>query len=381
MMRLISTVLVCAISVFAVELGVQDTSRPAPTESKPSTAEALERLRVRIHKMCIEGDTGRTSMDETATAIAHSTETRQAFGEVMRRLVDTYGPLRLLKPKATPESAPTTLKADLERLLVAPTDEANKLIAKIIAMGAPAQAAVASAYMSLTRPYSLALNRMLLNARTDGIAFRGQFSAVGDFGPTIRPVLTNLALAGRGAQQELGLRAIRDVVRTSDEAMRPSLQRIADGRVGGPELQIVAACILADWGDRVYVTSGIKSAEAKTGDSEASMRFTGWSLLANWHQELGASKEAAHAYDQAIKDLAAGNPRGGAARFYYNAACAHVASRNLDRAMEVLELGVARGRTDNTPLTRTLIANDPDLAPLRATPKFLTWIQKAFAAP
>lgn len=356
----------------------QEAKSPPQADSRGVAEDPVGRVRERIRALSFGGESGPAAIESTADAINATPETRRAFGEVMRRLVAAYGPIRALKGDPQAEPPPEWLKDEVERLVFGPADEVEARVAKIVAVGFAAQKTVGDAYTPMSRPYGLALTRRLAASQPLGVTAKGQFASIGEFGPTVLPVLANMVVSGRAAQRESALRAIRDIVKTPEKDMVDVIKSVANARQAPIGLLIAAACTLADWGDPSYVDTLLKTAIAKSEDPDAAMRFTGWSTRAVLMQELARFAEAASAYDSAVADLASGKPPGGAAQFLYNAACAHAAVKADARALALLDRAVAEGRKQSKPLPRALFLEDPDLARLRTTPEFTRWIDAAF---
>ncbi len=363
---------------FSVDLRAQDVDPRPSAESREVARRSVDAVHARIRAMSFAGESGAEAIERTADAINATAESRRAFGEVMRRYVAVYGPLRSLKADASAAPPPNWLSSELEALVFGPAEDVDAKVAKITALGVSAQRTVAAAYTAMSRPYGLALTRGLAAAQPLGTSVKGQFAPIGDFGPTVLPVLANMVVSGRAAQRESAMRAIRDIVKTPEKDMVDVIKSVADARQAPIGLLIVAACTLAEWGDPSYVDSLMKSASAKCEDPEGSMRFSGWSTRALVNQELGRHADAAKAYDAAIADIASGKPPGGLAQFLYNAACAHAAVRSDARALELLDLAVKEGRKQPRPLPRALFLEDPDLARLRGTPEWRRWMAAAF---
>jgi hypothetical protein len=104
----------------------QEAKSPPQADSRGVAEDPVGTSRERIRALSFGGESGPAAIESTADAINATPETRRAFGEVMRRFVAAYGPIRALKGNPQTEPPPEWLKDEVERLVFGPADRGRR---------------------------------------------------------------------------------------------------------------------------------------------------------------------------------------------------------------------------------------------------------------
>lgn len=223
--------------------------------------------------------------------------------------------------------------------------------------------------------------------RQEGVRFVGQYAALQRLQPYAEDLLFGLLIDTPQwyphTHRERLVRPLRDLFpRPPSEDRLAQVTALVESSIEPEELRRALACLLWQWGVRKHALERLdRLREASTeGDADERVRMLG--ELAELQYEL-LEYRAAAATHRSLQVLADASRIPLSPTVSYSAACVHALIGDVDRGIEALERCAAlQASPDVDPsrkLARALWQNDPEIAPLRADPRFAAIFARAFA--
>lgn len=223
--------------------------------------------------------------------------------------------------------------------------------------------------------------------RASDITYRGQYDALARLQPRVGDFFFALLLDPPQwfptTQRVQLVPALRDLQpRLPDAARVEAIVRIADNeRIEPEDLRRALAAMLWQWGTREQGQREIARLVAAAAEGDPAERLAATLALAEFHNQLREYKPAAAAY-RAAQALAKANGIALKPLAWYGAACVHALAGDAERGLAAIEAcaeQLASPHLDSSlRLARRMFDTDPELASLRASPRFLAAVQRAF---
>jgi hypothetical protein len=230
----------------------------------------------------------------------------------------------------------------------------------------------------------------LRRQRETGIAFQGQYGALKPLQPQVGEFLFGLLLETPEwfplTHRVRLVPALRDLQPTlPDEPRAEAITRIVENERLEPEdLRQTLAAMLWQWGRKEHAQRIIQTLVTATGDGSAEERVRTTLELADFYVLLREYKQAATAHRSA-QMLAKSGQVTLKPVAWYAAACVHTLLGDTERGMAAMEqcaeLLASPHLDSSLRLARAMFDTDPELAPLRAQPRWAELMKKAFPPP
>ena len=176
--------------------------------------------------------------------------------------------------------------------------------------------------------------------------------------------------------------ALRDLQPTlPSEAHVESLIALAENDAETDDLRVAIGCMLWQWGKKQFVQPQLDKLQKASAEGDAEERVRALLELAELQYQLRDYKAAVTTH-KSLQSLAA------EARFplkptdWYSAACVNALCGNVDRGIEALQrcadLQASPDVDSSHKLQRGTFEKDPEIAVLRADPRFAAIFAKAF---
>lgn len=222
--------------------------------------------------------------------------------------------------------------------------------------------------------------------RLEGIRFVGQYAALQRLEPYAGDLIFGLLVETPQwyphTHRERLVRPLRDLLPKA-----PSEERIAqvvamvESQIEPEDLRRALACLLAQWGVPRYAKERVDRLREATAEGDADERVRTMGDLAELQYELLDYRAAASTH-RALQALADASKIPLTPTVLYSAACAHALIGDVDRGIAALErcaeLQTSSDVDPSRKLVRSLWENDPEIAPLRADPRFGPILARAF---
>ncbi len=179
--------------------------------------------------------------------------------------------------------------------------------------------------------------------------------------------------------------ALRDLFPESPGSVPVARMRdlAADTRTESFALRLVLGYALAQWGDPELADRRLAELESEKERGRGSDRLDALRSIADFHYNMRDYRRAARAH-RAFLEESADSDFGLVPADYYNAACCLNLAGDLPAAIEMMDrcfdLQTSPHVDQSVKLARKLFENDPEIAPLRATPRFQRQLEQAFGA-
>lgn len=223
--------------------------------------------------------------------------------------------------------------------------------------------------------------------RDTNITFRGQHDALAALQPRVGDFFFTLLLETPdwfpSTQRIDVVPALRDLQPRIPAAARvDAIVRLVDDEQREPEpLRRALAAMLWQWDIKEPGQREIARLAADTADGAAGDRLTALLALADFHNQLREYKTAAATYRTAMALAKAGKLRLKPLA-WYGAACVHALAGDAERALDAVEQCAALladpALDSSLRLPRSMFDTDPELASVRAAPRFGAAMQRAY---
>ena len=298
-------------------------------------------------------------------AIAAAAEIWLASDQTARDQLDATVKVLLEEPK----SGIAWLAAQLQKAAAAPNEPRSKGVQSLVGHTAL---------------------EFLRRQRATGIAFQGQYAALQPLQPQVGEFLFGLLLETPewypSTHRVRLVPALRDLQPTlPDEPRAEAIARIVENERLEPEdLRQALAALLWQWGRKEHAQRIVQALVTATGDGSAEDRVQSTLDLADYYVLLREYKQAATAHRSA-QTLAKSGHVTLKPVAYYAAACVHTLLGETERGLAAMEqcaeLLASPHLDSSLRLTRAMFDSDPELAPLRAQPRWAELMKKAFPSP
>lgn len=223
--------------------------------------------------------------------------------------------------------------------------------------------------------------------RASDITYRGQYDALARLQPRVGDFFFTLLLDPPQwfptTQRVQLVPALRDLQPRMPDAERvEAVVRIADNeRIEPEDLRRALAAMLWQWGVKEQGQREIGRLVAATGDGAAEERMQATLALADFHNQLREHKAAAAGY-RAAQAMAKSAKATWKPLTWYSAACVHALAGDVDRGLAAIEACVEQLASPDLDsslrLSKKMFDRDPELAALRADPRFGAAVLRAF---
>ena len=254
---------------------------------------------------------------------------------------------------------------------------------------------LAEAAKTPLEPQSVAVERLATQVmlafidqkRKSGMVHRGQYAALEALQPFASRRLFELILQTpnwyfENRRAEL----IAPLVDLQPHAPDPAILaglidiiRDADGEM--EDLRFGLACLAWHWGRREFVEKRVEELRRASTEGEAEDRFLALRNLSDIWYRVG-EYERARVEHTSLTTMADRSGMRLSPTDWYWAACYNALSKHVDKGLDALDrcaqLQASDSVDESTKLPRTLFEKDPEIAPLRASPRFAEILARAF---
>jgi|GEM_PF-3227764 hypothetical protein len=226
----------------------------------------------------------------------------------------------------------------------------------------------------------------LRRTHKSGMTFVGQYAGLAPLQPWVGPFLFDLLLETPEwypyTFRERLVPAIRDLQRQLPPAERVAgLVRLVEDSSESSALRRALAAALWQWGKKRHAEAFVRALQQKTVEGDGEDRVYATLELADYFNTLREYKRAAQAH-RAAQALARGADVELLPVAWYSAACVHALLGEQERGMAALErcarMHASPDLDASRRLERKLFENDPEIALLRADPRFSALLALAF---
>jgi len=227
-------------------------------------------------------------------------------------------------------------------------------------------------------------------ARGSGMVFRGQYDDLKSMQPFAGEVLLDLLLRPpdwfASTRRAHLVPAIADLQpRLAAAAVVEAIADIIEDTETEPaDLRLGLSCLAWQWGHRQYVHAELARLRATSSEGDAEDRLLAFRAIADLHYRVREYDKAASTH-RALQMMADRAELELTPTDWYWSACYHALAGKVARGFESLErcvsLLASPGVDSSLKLPQSLFEQDPDIARLRADPRFAAIVARAFPVP
>jgi hypothetical protein len=285
---------------------------------------------------------------------------------------------------ATDQSSTEMLGKTVSALLVSPEDGIHWLATELPTALKVRTELRSKGVIALATHVAL---EFLKRGNASGMVYAGQFLGLQPLQPFVGDLFFMLLLETPDWYPET-LRiqlvpALRDLQPQAPDAARLDgvIALVENVEIEPEPLRLALACMLWQWGRREFAQASIDRLQRENTEGDIEDRVRTMLELADLQYRLREYKASA-ATHRSLESMAESAHYPLKPTDYYSAACVLALSGNVERGIAALEkcaaIQTAPGTDSSHKLERKLFEKDPEIAPLRADPRFAVLFAKLF---
>ncbi|MEI6128672.1 MAG: hypothetical protein WCR59_01255 [Planctomycetota bacterium] len=227
----------------------------------------------------------------------------------------------------------------------------------------------------------------LERAKNSGMVFRGQYEPLRALLPVATNTLFELLLRTPDwfpfSERSRLLPAIRDLQpECPDDRRLTGVVEIAENTgLESEAFRVEVACLLWQWGRKEYLMPCIDELKQQTMEGDAENRLVALRALAKLWYEVAEYQKAAMVHSSLKKTAEVARQKLAPTDWYWSACCQSMlgeVDRGIAALLECAALQASDTVDESRKLPRKLFEQDPEVAKLRADPRFVDVLKLAF---